>query len=70
MRWRADLRRWFTRFYARQVSERTPGGGRRASLALAVNLPIAPGQRADLIRFATMDDTPVMRATWVAGQRV
>lgn len=31
---------------------------------------IAPGQRADLIRFATMDDTPVMRATWVAGQRV
>lgn len=33
-------------FYARQVSERTPGGGRRASLALAVNLPIAPGQRA------------------------
>lgn len=46
MRWKADLRRWFTRFYARQVSERTPGGGCRASISLAVDLPIATGQRA------------------------
>ncbi|WP_199257539.1 alpha-D-ribose 1-methylphosphonate 5-triphosphate diphosphatase [Paracoccus binzhouensis] len=31
---------------------------------------IAPGLRADLIRFAMMDDTPVMRETWVRGRRV
>ena len=31
---------------------------------------IAPGLRADLIRFRLMDDTPVIRATWVRGERV
>ncbi len=31
---------------------------------------IAPGLRADLIRFQMMDDTPVLRGTWVRGQRV
>ena len=32
---------------------------------------IAPGLRADLIRFRLMDDTtPVLRGTWVRGERV
>lgn len=31
---------------------------------------IAPGQRADLIRIRRVGDTPVVRATWVAGERV
>ncbi|RDD99216.1 alpha-D-ribose 1-methylphosphonate 5-triphosphate diphosphatase [Paracoccus pantotrophus] len=32
---------------------------------------LAPGLRADLIRFAMLDeDTPVMRETWVRGRRV
>jgi len=31
---------------------------------------IAPGLRADLIRFSMMGETPVMRGTWVRGQRV
>ncbi|WP_347266788.1 alpha-D-ribose 1-methylphosphonate 5-triphosphate diphosphatase [Paracoccus sp. (in: a-proteobacteria)] len=31
---------------------------------------IAPGLRADLIRFALAGDLPVMRATWVVGRRV
>ena len=31
---------------------------------------IEPGLRADLIRFAMMEDTPVMRETWVRGRRV
>ncbi len=31
---------------------------------------IAPGLRADLIRFRLVGDTPVMRETWVRGERV
>lgn len=31
---------------------------------------LEPGLRADLIRFAMMDDIPVMRETWVRGRRV
>ena len=31
---------------------------------------IETGLRADLIRFQMMDETPVLRATWVRGQRV
>lgn len=31
---------------------------------------IAPGLRADLIRFALMGDTPIMQQTWVRGMRV
>ncbi|MEI4485714.1 alpha-D-ribose 1-methylphosphonate 5-triphosphate diphosphatase [Frigidibacter sp. MR17.14] len=31
---------------------------------------IAPGLRADLIRFARIEGTPVLRETWVAGRRV
>lgn len=31
---------------------------------------IAPGLRADLIRFRRIEGTPVMRETWVAGRRV
>ena len=31
---------------------------------------LAPGLRADLIRFRMLDDTPVLRETWVRGARV
>ncbi|MEF9603006.1 alpha-D-ribose 1-methylphosphonate 5-triphosphate diphosphatase [Paracoccus sp. PXZ] len=31
---------------------------------------LTPGLRADLIRFAMLEDTPVMRETWVRGRRV
>lgn len=31
---------------------------------------LAPGLRADLIRFSMLGDTPVMRETWVRGRRV
>lgn len=31
---------------------------------------LAPEMRADLIRFAMLDDTPVLRETWVLGRRV
>lgn len=31
---------------------------------------IATGLRADLVRFRMIDDTPVLRATWVRGERV
>lgn len=31
---------------------------------------IAPGARADLIRFGRMGETPVLRETWVQGRRV
>ncbi|MFT4013336.1 MAG: alpha-D-ribose 1-methylphosphonate 5-triphosphate diphosphatase [Paracoccus sp. (in: a-proteobacteria)] len=31
---------------------------------------IAPGLRADLIRFALREDLPVMRETWVGGRRI
>ena len=31
---------------------------------------IAPGLRADLIRFSMVDDTPILRETWVQGRRV
>ena len=38
--------------------------------ALADRGQIAPGLRADLIRFRMIDETPVMRETWVRGTRV
>lgn len=31
---------------------------------------LAPGLRADLMRFALLGDTPILRETWVRGQRV
>lgn len=31
---------------------------------------LAVGQRADLIRFSVLNDTPVLHETWVAGRRV
>lgn len=45
-----------------------------ANPALATGLSdrgqIATGLRADLIRFGMLDDTPIMRETWVRGRRV
>ncbi|MEI4469924.1 alpha-D-ribose 1-methylphosphonate 5-triphosphate diphosphatase [Frigidibacter sp. MR17.24] len=41
-----------------------------AATGLADRGRIAPGLRADLIRFARIEGTPVMRETWVAGRRV
>ena len=31
---------------------------------------LAPGLRADLLRFRLLDDTPLRRAVWVAGERI
>ncbi|MGO4855155.1 alpha-D-ribose 1-methylphosphonate 5-triphosphate diphosphatase [Phaeovulum sp. W22_SRMD_FR3] len=41
-----------------------------AAAGLADRGRLAPGARADLIRFRLLGETPVMRETWVSGQRV
>ena len=40
------------------------------SVGLSDRGRLAKGQRADLIRFALLDGTPVLHETWSAGQRV
>ncbi|ABL72485.1 MULTISPECIES: alpha-D-ribose 1-methylphosphonate 5-triphosphate diphosphatase [Paracoccus] len=52
----------------RAVATVTANPARAAGLADRGRL--APGLRADLIRFAMLEDTPVMRETWVRGRRV
>ena len=41
-----------------------------AAAGLADRGRLEPGARADLIRFRILGETPVMRETWVSGQRV
>ncbi|WP_287885750.1 MULTISPECIES: alpha-D-ribose 1-methylphosphonate 5-triphosphate diphosphatase [Paracoccus] len=52
----------------RAVATVTANPARAAGLADRGRL--APGLRADLIRYAMLEDTPVMRETWVRGRRV
>ena len=40
------------------------------SIGLTDRGTIEPGKRADLLRVSLIDDTPVVRAVWRAGQRV
>jgi alpha-D-ribose 1-methylphosphonate 5-triphosphate diphosphatase len=40
------------------------------AVGLADRGTLAIGQRADIIRFAINDQTPVLQETWSAGKRV
>lgn len=56
--------------YSRAAAIRTVTLHPARSAGLADRGEIAPGQRADLLRVRLLDDQPVVRAVWRAGERV